>query len=94
MTRTLPAGLVVVCATIAFAGAAVPARATDVGVAGSRLSVTTNASTGKQSLSSTQKGVGIAFGAASAASEMSGSFTFYYVDQPSRRGVLALPSPW
>ena len=94
MTRSFPAGLVVVCTTIAFAGAAAPARATDAGVAGSRLSITTNASTGKQSLSSTQKGVGIAFGAASAASEMSGSFTVYYVDQPSRRGTLALPSPW
>ena len=94
MTRNLPAGLVVVCTTIVLAGAATLARAADVGVVGSRLSITTNASTGKQSLSSTQKGLGIAFGAASAASEISGSFTVYYVDQPQTRGTMPLPAPW
>jgi hypothetical protein len=94
VTRTLPAGLVVAWSTIVLASTVVPAGAVDVGVAGSRLSITTNASTGKNSLSSTQKGTGIAFGASSASSEISGSFTVYYVDQPARQGTLPLPAPW
>ncbi|MGE5181863.1 MAG: hypothetical protein ACM31C_07365 [Acidobacteriota bacterium] len=70
------------------------ASGADVGVVGSRLAISSSAPTGKESLSSTQKGPGIGFGAASAASEMSGSFDVYYVDTPSNRGSLPLPAPW
>ena len=94
VSRTLSAGTVV-SAVIAL-GIALPsaAHAADVGVAGSRLAITSTASTGKQSLSSTQKGAGVDFGAASAASEISGSFDVYYVDTPANRASLPLPAPW
>lgn len=95
MRRTLSVGLAVVTAVVAL-GLGLPgtARAADVGVIGSRLAITSTASTGKQSLSSTQKGPGVAFGPSSAASEVSGSFQVYYVDAPSNRGALPLPAPW
>ena len=84
MSRTLSAGLVVAVA-IAALGSAAAATAADVGTIGSRLAITSTLSTGKQSLTSTQKGPGVAFGPASAASELSGRFDVYYVDTPNNR---------
>ncbi len=70
------------------------APAADVGVVGTRLAITSNARTGKASLLFSAKGPGIAFGPASAASEVSGSLVAYYVDAPANRASLALPAPW
>jgi len=91
--RTLSAGLLV-GAVVALCLSPNAADGADVGVLGSRVAITSTASTGKQSLTSTQKGPGVAFGPASAASEMSGRFDVYYVDTPGNRAMLPLPAPW
>ncbi|HEY8515334.1 MAG TPA: hypothetical protein VIS07_07465 [Candidatus Binatia bacterium] len=93
MTRTSSTGLLPLLALLA-AVAATPAHAADAGVVGTRLAITSNASNGKSTLASTQRGAGVSFGPASAASELSGSLEVYYVDTPTNRIVLPLPSPW
>ncbi|MEW6272988.1 MAG: hypothetical protein AB1689_27235, partial [Thermodesulfobacteriota bacterium] len=94
MTRTPSTGLLLSLALLSAALPVADARAADAGVTGTRLAITANASNGKQSLSSTQKGAGVSFGPASAASELSGALEVYYVDAPSNRTVLPLPAPW
>jgi hypothetical protein len=86
----LAAALVVAAAMMA---AAPMARATDVGVIGKRL-VASQSASGKESIRSTQKDATVSFGSGSAASELSGTFEVFYVDAPSNRSTLDLPSPW
>lgn len=69
-------------------------RATDIPVAGGSVSISVSTLTGKQSLKASQKDPLISFGPAGTPSQLSGQLEVYYVDTPSNRGVLSLPSPW
>jgi hypothetical protein len=78
---------------IVLALLAATAHAADVGVVGQGVTVSVTP-TGKALVKSTQKGAGVQFGPSSAASELSGALELWYVDSPSNRGTLPMPSPW
>jgi hypothetical protein len=88
LSRAAIAAALVLC-LVAAGGA----RAADAGVVGTSVTVSRSAS-GKQVLKSLQRGAGVAFGPASAASELAGRFELFYVDVPANRATLDLPAPW
>lgn len=68
--------------------------ATDVGVNARSLSIKSNTNSGAQRLKSVQKDPLIHFGPAAAPAQLSGQLEVFYVDTPSNKGTLPMPSPW
>ena len=73
---------------------ALPAGATDVGVSGSKLSVSTNTANGRQTLVSVQKGGDVHVGTPPGVNSFRATLEAYYVDAPTNQCSLPMPSPW
>jgi len=73
---------------------AVTSWASDVGVLGSAVSLSSVTITGKQKLKSVQKGGNVHVGATTTPANLSGQLEIYYVDAPANKAVLAIPAPW
>jgi len=68
--------------------------ATDVGVVGTRLALSHNTKTGRQTVTSVQKDADVHVGAAPGAFDLSAALEIYYVDTPANDGSLLMPSPF